>query len=95
MNSPNNQDWNEKIEELEQEIETKIHQSDFPKYQNSLKQWFRSLPPAGRIAVYIGGIVVGFSLLSTVLKVISSFLSIAILAIVICVLYKLFLAENS
>ncbi|WP_017303818.1 hypothetical protein [Spirulina subsalsa] len=59
------------------------------------KLWFNDLPPAGKILglVIIGGIVL--SLLNTVLKLVSSLIALAVLAGVVFLFYKVFIAPKT
>lgn len=62
---------------------------------NQLQIWFNNLPRGGQVIVGLVAIVVGFSLLNTVLQVVTSLLSIAILAVLLYGLYKFFIAPQS
>ena len=62
---------------------------------NQAQIWFNNLPRGAQVIVALVAIVVGFSLLNTVLQVVTSLLSIAILAIVLYCLYKFFVAPQS
>ena len=57
--------------------------------------WFNNLPRGGQVIVGLVAIVVGFSLLNTVLQVVTSLLSIAILAVLLYGLYKFFITPQS
>jgi hypothetical protein len=112
MNSPNNQDWEQKLKELEQEIdrtnsfeseekteavrphiETDLSQK-ITTWLNLARDWFNSLPKAGRVIVGAGAIIVSFSVLNTFLRLISSLISLAILAGLLYLGYK-FLVTSS
>lgn len=54
------------------------------------KQWFQSLPKFGKVAVAIGGVWLGFSVLGAVLHVVSSIVSIAAIGLVLYIGYRLF-----
>lgn len=54
------------------------------------KAWFNSLPKIGKAAVAIGGVWLGFSILGAVLHVVSSILSVAVIAFILYVGYRLF-----
>lgn len=62
---------------------------------NQVQIWFNNLPRGAQVIVGLVAIVVGFSLLNTVLQVVTSLLSIAILAILLYCLYKFFVASQS
>ncbi len=59
------------------------------------KTWFGNLNSPAKAVVAIASIVVGFAVLGTVLKVISSLVSIAILGVLLYLLYKFFFAPQT
>ncbi len=59
------------------------------------KTWFGNLNSPVQAVVAIAGIVVGFAVLGTVLKVITSLVSIAILGVLLYLLYKFFFAPQT
>ncbi|AFZ37281.1 hypothetical protein Sta7437_3794 [Stanieria cyanosphaera PCC 7437] len=61
------------------------------KWLNFAKDWFNNLSSEGRIAVGVVGVLVSFSILSSFLRLISSLVSIAILAGLLYFGYKFFL----
>ena len=52
--------------------------------------WFGTLPKAGKAAVIIGGVWLGFSILGAVLHVVSSVVSIAVVGLVVYIGYRVF-----
>lgn len=104
MTSPNEPNWEKRIQELEVEIEqdskelSTSSQTDTSQSIETgvslLRQWFESLPTAAKVVVAVVGLMIGFSLLNTVLKLITSLISITILAVVLYLLYKFFLAPK-
>jgi hypothetical protein len=54
------------------------------------KAWFNSLPKAGKAAVAIGGVWLGFSILGAVLHVVSSVLTVGAIGLILYVGYRLF-----
>ncbi|MGC1244703.1 MAG: hypothetical protein WA865_00670 [Spirulinaceae cyanobacterium] len=60
-----------------------------------LQVWFQQLPPIAKVAVAVVAAMVGFSLLNTVLRVVTSLLSLIIMGVVLYLLYKFFLAPRS
>lgn len=54
------------------------------------KAWFNSLPKFGKVAIAIGGVWFGFSILGAVLHIVSSVLSITAIGLVLYVGYRLF-----
>lgn len=67
---------------------------DFDRWLQQVRGWFFELPSAGRVAVLAVAIVVGFSLLRTVLEVVTSLVSLALLLLVAYVVYKVFIAGD-
>lgn len=112
MNLPNNQDWEQKLQELEQEIDRTTSSKSVEKTEtvrphvetdpsqkttvwlNSARDWFNSLPTAGKAIVGVGAIMVSFSVLNTFLRLISSLISLVILGGLLYLGYK-FLVTSS
>ena len=67
---------------------------DFERWLQQVRSWFFELPSAGRVAVLAIAIVVGFSLLRTVLEVVTSLVSLALLLLVAYAVYKVFIAGD-
>ena len=55
---------------------------------NSAKTWFDALPQVGRIAVGVGAIWFGFSVLTAFLHVVSSLISIALMGFILYIGYR-------
>jgi len=108
MSSSNNQDWQRRLEELENEINDNKsdyhrettetvrphveidHSQSVARWLNSAKDWFNNLSSEGRVAVGVVGVLVSFSILNTFLRLISSLVSIGILAGLLYFGYKFF-----
>lgn len=93
MNTQNNQDWERRLQELEVEVNPEPEKQtslpkQFEKTFNQLKQWYNQLSSPAQVAVAIVGIMLVFSVLNSVLKLVTSILSITILAVVLYGLYK-------
>ena len=58
------------------------------------KDFFNRLPKVGKVAVSIGGVWLGFSIIGAVLHVVSSVLSIAVIGFVVYIAYRLFRANS-
>ncbi len=82
-----NNNWKEKLEE--------IRDTEIANVLTPVKTWFEQLPPAGRIAVGLGGVVVSLSLLNTFLRLVSSLFSIGFLVLGVYLFYKFFIAPRS
>lgn len=59
------------------------------------KEMFNSLPKFGKVAVGIGGVWLGFSIVGAVLHVVSSIFSIAAIGFVLYIGYRLFSGSES
>jgi len=100
MNNPENKSTERRLEELELELEKNERatkkdlnpqQSSSSSLENLFKTvlgWFESLPSSGKIAVAVVGVIVGFSVLNSFLKLVASLLTIAILALILYGVYK-------
>jgi hypothetical protein len=110
MNPENNPDLERKLQELEAEIAQSVTPAPSPvsrmnhdeKLENKLenwlsaaKAWFNRLPPLAKVAVAVVGVMAVFSLLNSVLKLVASLISIAILGVILYLLYKVFFAPRS
>jgi uncharacterized membrane protein len=101
MNSQPNSDWERKLQDIEAEIHqtTRIDNTNIPDAQKNtfhrIQVWFDSLPPAGRLAVALVAMTIAFSILSTIFKVITSLLSVAVVGIVIYLGYKFLTTSSS
>jgi type IV secretory pathway VirB2 component (pilin) len=62
---------------------------------NQVVNWFNKLPSAGKVAVVIIAAVVGFSLLRSVLQLVASLISLAILGVILYWVYKFFVTPKS
>ena len=100
MNNPENNNTERRLEELELELEKKDEpstpknlnnqdsSSSLEKYFKLVLGWFENLPSSGKIVVVVVGIVVGFSLFNSFLKLVASVLTIAILSLILYGVYK-------
>lgn len=101
MSSQNTPDWEPPFVEVEINPETppssgsqKSAQPDLERAASQLKEWFNRLPIAARAVVAIFAVMVAFSLLNTVLQVVASLISTAILAAILYLLYRAFMAPR-
>ena len=96
MTSENQQ---RKLEELEAEInQSASPPADSPIEplpQRSLQDRWNSLPTLGKGAIAAIALFVAFSLLTTVLRLVTSLLSVAVLGVVLYLLYKFLIAPRS
>ena len=77
------------------QVEIDNMKSSFSGWLNSARDWFNGLAPIGQIAVGVIAVMLGFSVLNIFLKVISSLISVAILAGLVYLGYKYIFAESS
>ena len=62
---------------------------------NRVAIWFNSLPSLGKVVVVIVGLSASMSLLSSVLQLVASLISLAILGIILYGVYKFFVMPQS
>jgi hypothetical protein len=96
--------WQKKLEELEKEVNQTLEttpirlentQNTLEKAFYQLQAWYQALPTPAKLIVAVGGILVAFSLLNTVLKLVASLISLAILALICYGLYKFLIKTPS
>lgn len=102
MDPKNNYDLEEKLQQLEQEIngsnpsevkpETPDSISTF--YDRSL-EWFKTLSKGGQVAVFIVGAIVGLTLIKILMGLISFSIGLGFMAVLLYLGYKFFLASNT
>jgi uncharacterized membrane-anchored protein len=101
MSSRPNSDWERKLQDLETEIHqtTPIKNTNIPDEAKNtfyrIQVWFDSLPPVGRLAVGLVALTIAFSILSTIFKIITSLLSVAVVGIVLYLGYKFLMTPSS
>ncbi|WP_017294043.1 hypothetical protein [Geminocystis herdmanii] len=79
-----------KLEELEAEIlnSTPIKTKTFGSIVASVKNWFFTLPTAGKVIVGVLGLMIAFSLLRTVLSIVQLAFSLTILAGIFYIVFQ-------
>ena len=103
-------DLQSKLDEMEAELGNKDAASDVPQpvlpqielnpspqvqgWIDRSKELFQSLPKFGKVAVAVGGVWLGFSILGAVLHVVSSVVSIAVIGGILYVGYRLFNSDS-
>ncbi|MGK7950610.1 MAG: hypothetical protein AB4368_17970 [Xenococcaceae cyanobacterium] len=85
----------EQEEPVKPHVEIANNNSSVLDWLNAARDWFNGLAPIGQVAVGIVGIMVGFSLLGALIKVVSSVISIAIVGGLVYIAYKYLFAESS
>lgn len=81
---------------LEQPIQRQVNNSQLEiSVIERVANWFNSLPRGGKVAVVIIATVVGFSILRSVLQLVASLISLAILGVILYLVYKFFITPRS
>jgi hypothetical protein len=62
---------------------------------SQVANWFNRLPSGGKVAVGIVAAVVGFAILRSVLQLVASLISLAILGVILYLVYKFFVTSKS
>ncbi len=74
---------------------SKLSDAGVASYIIKIINWFFYLPDLAKLVVVVVGFLLGFAILQTVLKLIASLISMALLAGLVYLGYKFFVAENS
>ena len=83
--------------DIPQSVLPKIELNPSPQVQGWIdrsKNIFQSLPKFGKIAVAVGGVWLGFSVVGAVLHVVSSIVSIGVIGLILYVGYRLFNSDS-
>jgi|GEM_PF-4135815 len=97
MNQENN-NWEPetfKTEKIKNTIIFEENGQKIKKILNKIKDWYQTLPTPGKVAVIVGGFIVGGSILNAVLQLVISILSVAVLGIVAYFLYRYLMADKA
>lgn len=109
MNSPENQKVDQRLQELESQInqtpslnaETgqplqRQPQDEQEIYRtlNKITDWFKGLPSTAKVIVIVVAALVGFSLLRTVFQLVASLFSLAVLGVLLYLVYKFWIAPQ-
>ncbi|MDY6784425.1 MAG: hypothetical protein SW833_18060 [Cyanobacteriota bacterium] len=100
MNQP---DWQRQFPKIEVETppspdsdpSVRPHSPSWQGLQRQIKQWFEGLPTAGRAIAVLAAVALGFSLLKTVLQLVSAVFGIAFFGLILYGAYKFLIAPNS
>jgi hypothetical protein len=117
MNPQENQDYERKLQELEDQLErdrtqptietqpgqppqryvngSQLEVPVFKQVFNQVANWFNRLPKVGKVAVVLIATIIGFSLLRSVLQLVASLISLAILGVILYLVYKFFITPQS
>lgn len=69
-------------------------QTSISSLYNQAKTWFQTLPTIGQVAVGIGAVVLSLSVLQTVMRLVTLGISVAVIAVVGYIGYRLFFAPG-
>ncbi len=104
MNEPNPQDWEQKLKDLEADMNREVEPSPVRPFnphenaENLLTRgalWFKNLPTPTKVFVAVVGALVTLSVLNGIVKLVASLITVVILGIVLYILYKTLLASRS
>ncbi|MGK7944181.1 MAG: hypothetical protein AB4058_06915 [Microcystaceae cyanobacterium] len=96
--------WQKRLEELEKEVNQTFEttplrlentQSTLEKAFSRLQAWYQPLPTPVKAIVAVGGVLVALSLFNTVLKLVTSLVSLGILVLVGYGVYKFVVKSNA
>jgi hypothetical protein len=104
MSHQNPQDWEQRLKDLEAEINGETEPIPVrPFYPNEeaqglfvkVQNWYQGLATPAKVGVAIVGVFLSLSLLNGILRLVSSLIAIGILGVVLYGVYKAFLANKS
>jgi len=99
MNIPDDSKIKEKLKELEAKLyqTTPIIKEDSPLFSlvTNLQKNLQQLSTIWRIALIVAGVLILFSILTIILKLVSTFVSVALLFVLIYLGYRFFLSASS
>ena len=78
-----------------QPLERYINRTQVESIRNRVVNWFNSLPNPGKVAVVAIAAIVGVSLFLSVLQLVASLISLAILGVILYLVYKFFVTPPS
>jgi hypothetical protein len=90
MNSKNQEDLKNKIDEYEVEV-----QYSPSKVLNQIGLWYNALPSPVKLVVLVFGVVLGFSLLASVFRLLTALITLGSLGIILYLVYKFWIAPRS
>jgi hypothetical protein len=102
MDPQNNFDLEEKLQQLEKEINGSNPSEVKPNSPSSLStfydrslEWFKALSKGGQVAVFIGSAILGLILIKILVGLISLSIGLGLMAVFLYLGYKFFLASNT
>jgi hypothetical protein len=78
-----------------QPLERYINRSQIESIRNRVVNWFDILPKPAKVAVVVLAAIVGVSLFLSVLRLVVSLISLAILGVILYLVYKFFVTPQS
>lgn len=76
-------------------LERYINRTQIESIRNRVVNWFNSLPNPGKVAVVASAVIVGVSLFLSLLQLVASLISLAILGVILYLVYKFFVTPSS
>jgi hypothetical protein len=102
MEPQNNFEIEEKLQELEKEINRTNPSEVKPEspvtvstVSDRFLQWFQALPKGGQVAVLIVGVIASLTLVKILVELISLSIGLGFMAVLLYLGYKLFLGSNT
>ncbi len=104
MSQQNPQDWEQRLKDLEAEINQESEPSPVRPFNpnedpNSplarLKQWYNNLGTPAKVGVAIVGVIAALSLLNSILRLVTSLIVMGILGAILFALYKALFENKS
>jgi negative regulator of sigma E activity len=80
---------------IAQPLQRQVNNQPEKSVLNQVANWFNSLPRGAKVAVVIIATLVGFSILRSVLQLVASLFSLAILGVILYLVYKFFVTPKS
>jgi ABC-type lipoprotein release transport system permease subunit len=93
MNTDSQQDWTQKLQDLETEIYESSQQSQT--WLNKVRNWFLTLPMTGKIIAGVLGLIFALSLLNTVFWLVRLSISLAIFFLIVYFVYNFFKKDKN
>jgi hypothetical protein len=78
-----------------QPLERYMNRSQIESIRNRVVNWFNILPKPGKVAVVAIAAIVGVSLFLSLLRLVASLISLAILGVILYLVYKFFVTPPS
>jgi len=97
MNNKDDREWQRKLQQMEAQINSQFSpelKSKVSRMSEKSVSWYRELPSVGKFAVIGAALFMGLTVLNMFVHLVASLVSMAFLAVLVYILYKIFLADN-